>query len=178
MARSEFEEQYDAAVAGEEGDRAVDAAILTQPVSHLEPAEPILVRRDVTVREAADRMKEKRQGAVCVVDDAGKLVGIFSERDVLTRVVASDLDVRRTPVGSVMTPSPEAIQPSTKIAFALNLLSVGGFRNLPIVDASGKPIGIVFTRHFVKYIVSLFPEATLNLPPQEALKDPNQIAGG
>ncbi len=176
MTRSEFEEQYDAAVAGEE--KEIQAALVSNAVSLLDPAPPILVKRDLSVRDAIAKMKESRQGAVCVVDDAGRLVGIFSERDVLMRVVGVDLDPRSTPVGKVMTANPEALRPTAKIAFALNRMSVGGFRNLPIVDDAGRPIGIVFTRHFVKFIVSLFPEATLNLPPEEALKHPNRMAGG
>lgn len=177
MSRSEFEDQYDAAVEGEET-RQIQKALVANPVSLLEPASPILVKRDTSVRDAISKMKEHHQGAVCVVDDAGKLIGIFSERDVLMRVVGMDLDVRATSLGKVMTPNPEALRSTSKIAFALNRMSVGGFRNLPIVDDSGRPIGIVFTRHFVKFIVSLFPEATLNLPPAEALKHPNRMAGG
>ncbi|HVY61102.1 MAG TPA: CBS domain-containing protein [Planctomycetota bacterium] len=175
-ARSEFEEQYDAAVAGEE--KEIQGALVGNPVSLLEPAQPILVTRGTTVRDAIGKMKEARQGAVCIVDDAGKLAGIFSERDVLTRVVGMDLDVHKTAVGQVMTANPESLRPTAKIAYALNRMSVGGFRNLPIVDETGKPIGIVFTRHFVKFIVSLFPEATLNLPQTDALKNPNMISGG
>lgn len=176
MARSEFEEQYDAAVAGEE--KEIQGALVGNPVSLLEPAEPILVKRDMSVRDAIGKMKAARQGAVCIVDDAGKLSGIFSERDVLMRVVGMDLDVHKTTLGEVMTPNPEALRPTAKIGYALNRMSVGGFRNLPIVDDAGRPIGIVFTRHFVKFIVSLFPEATLNLPQNEKLKNPERMSGG
>lgn len=176
MARSEFEEQYDAAVAGEE--REIQSALLKDPVSLLEPAEPVLVKSSATVREAIAAMTAARQGAVCVVDEQGKLLGIFSERDVLNRVVGMDRDAAKTRIADVMTARPETISLHTKIARALNRMSVGGFRNLPIVDDQGRPIGIVFTRHFVKFIVSLFPEATLNLPPQEKLKRPSEIEGG
>jgi CBS domain-containing protein len=178
MARSEFEEQYDAMVAGEE--REIHSALLKDAVSRLEPATPILVRKDMTVREAVRKMQESgsHQGAVCVVDDAQKLVGIFSERDVLRRVVGKDLDPNKTTVGEVMTPNPETLRPTAKIAYALNRMSVGGFRNLPIVDGAGKPIGIVFTRHFVKFIVSLFPEACLNIPQEDVIKQPDMISGG
>jgi CBS domain-containing protein len=175
-ARSEFEEQYDAVVADEE--REIKSALLTNSVSLLEPAQPLLVKRATTVREAVSVMKNSGQGAVCVVGDQGELVGIFSERDVLRRVVGADLDANKTTVGQVMTERPETLRPTAKIAFALNRMSVGGFRNLPIVDEGGKPIGIVFTRHFVKFIVSLFPEATLNIPSQDKLKHPSEISGG
>jgi CBS domain-containing protein len=113
-----------------------------------------------------------------VVDDGGKLVGIFSERDAVTRVVGKDLDVNKTKVGDVMTSNPEALTPDHKICYALNRMAARGFRNIPIVDPDGRPVGIVFTRHFVKFIVSLFPEAVLNLPPEPGLKHPEAAEAG
>lgn len=176
MARSEFEDEYDASLEGEQ--HKILGAILSEDLRVLDPSEPIRVSRDATVRDVIRKLTEERQGAVCVVDANGRLVGIFSERDVMTRVVAKDLDVNKTRVGDVMTAEPEALTPDHKICYALNRMSVRGFRNVPIVDGAGRPVGIVFTRHFVKFIVSLFPEAVLNLPPEPGLKHPEAAERG
>jgi CBS domain-containing protein len=57
-------------------------------------------------------------------------------------------------------------------------MATRGFRTIPVVDDAEKPIGILFTRHFVRFIVSLFRKATMNLPPDQELKHPDQIHGG
>jgi len=160
-ARSENEDVYDRAVVGEKDE--IRGAILNDALRVIEPSEPILCPLDTSVRAAVDLIKDhpKRHGAVCVVDADGKLVGIFSERDVLNRVLGKDKDLEKTTVADVMTKDPIALSPDDKIGDALHHMSVRGFRNIPIVK-DGKPIGIVFTRHFVKFIVSLFPEGTLN----------------
>ena len=109
-------------------------------------------------------MNEHRIGCVLVVE-AGRLVGIFTERDVLTKVVTAGRDIDTTPVGEVMTRDPECLTLDDGIAYALNMMSVGGFRHIPLVDADGYPTGMVAMRDIVDYIVDLFPEEVLNLPP-------------
>lgn len=175
-ARSENEDRYDAFVEGDED--ILRGAILNDPLRVIGPTEPICVTPDVSVRHAIDKLKEhpKHHGAVCVVDGAGRLIGIFSERDVVNRVVGAGRDASTTTIGEVMTKEPLALPPDAKIAEALHYMSVRGFRNIPIVQ-DGKPIGIVFTRHFVKFIVSLFPERTLNLR-EGGVKNPEAIYGG
>ncbi|MHC4391980.1 MAG: CBS domain-containing protein [Planctomycetota bacterium] len=159
QARSENEDAYDAFLQGDR--QQLRGAILNDALRDIGPSQPVLCKSGTTVREAIGLLAGKHQGAVLVVDDEGKLIGIFSERDVLYRVVGSDKDVNTTTVGEVMTRDPVALSAGSKIADALNVMSVRGFRNIPIVK-EGKPIGIVFTQHFVKFIVSLFPENTVN----------------
>jgi len=175
-ARSEHEDQYDAALRGDVS--GLRDAIVNDKLREIEPAEPILCTTDTTVRQAIERIRDHadHQGAVCVVDDAGKLIGIFSERDLMNRVLNENLTADQTTVGEVMTRSPIALTASDKIADALHLMAVHGFRNIPIVQDE-KPIGIVFTRHFVKFIVSLFPELTLNRNIR-GLKSPGVMDGG
>jgi CBS domain-containing protein len=97
-----------------------------------------------TVREAARLMKERRVGAVMIVED-GKLAGIFTERDVLFRVVAEDRDARTTCLADVMTRNPQTIHPDKPFPDALHLMYEGGFRHVPVVE-DGRPVGVISAR--------------------------------
>ncbi|MDX2101989.1 MAG: CBS domain-containing protein [Alphaproteobacteria bacterium] len=91
---------------------------------------------EMSIRAAATLMTERRIGAIMVVRD-GKLLGILSERDVMTRVVAKHLDPDTTLVGQVMTPEPMTIRPDDTAAKALHLMHERGFRHLPVTDDTG-----------------------------------------
>jgi hypothetical protein len=137
---------------------------------------PIALAVDVSVRRAIETMNELRVGCVLVVD-RDRLTGIFTERDVLMRVAGGDVDADSTPLGDVMTPDPECLTLDDGIAYALNRMSVGGFRHVPLIDASGRPTGAVSMRHIVDFIVDLFPREVLNLPPTPALGLPRTREG-
>ena len=144
-------------------------AIMRRPIRSLPTLKPpINLPRSTSVREAVGKMNEGRVGCV-LIEDSGRLVGIFTERDVLKRIVAENLDTSRTTLDAVMTPNPEFLTPDDRIAYALNKMSVGGFRHIPLVDAGGHPVGVVAMRNIVDYVVDLFPEEILNLPPEPAL---------
>ncbi len=88
---------------------------------------------DATVHEAAGLMVERRIGALLVLRNQ-RLVGIFTERDVLARVVAESRDSTETRVGEVMTRNPDSLPPDSTAAEALEMMSKRGYRHLPIVD--------------------------------------------
>jgi CBS domain-containing protein len=98
----------------------------------------------MTVHEASQMMAKKHVGAVLVVE-AGHLVGIFSERDAVFRVIAKGLDPTATPLAEVMTPQPKTVGPNNTFGHAMTIMHENGFRHLPVVDG-GKPIGIVSAR--------------------------------
>jgi len=97
-----------------------------------------------TVAKAAKLMAAKQVGAVLVVD-ANRLVGIFTERDALYRVIAQGLDAETTTVGEVMTASPQTISPDALFGQALYTMSQQRFRHLPVID-NGVLVGIVSSR--------------------------------
>jgi len=156
----------------------IKGALLNDTIRILGPDEPIAVAETVSVNEAVGRMMEGRRAAVLIVDRQGRLSGIFTERDVLTRVVAQGLDPERTPLGQVMTRHPEALAVSDRVAYAVNRMSVAGYRTIPLVDAERRPVGVVTVSHFIKWMADLFPEAVLNLRPGDALKRPTQVDAG
>jgi CBS domain-containing protein len=97
-----------------------------------------------TVRRAAEMMADRHVGAVVVVEGRS-LVGIFSERDAVMRVVACGLEPATTLLADVMTPAPVTVTPDRSFGHAISLMHERGFRHLPVVD-NGKPIGIVSSR--------------------------------
>jgi CBS domain-containing protein len=99
-----------------------------------------------TVRGAARAMCDRHVGAVLVTMD-GQLEGIFTERDMVNRVVAEGRDPDHTTLAEVMTAAPDTIAPGATAIEALRRMDDGGYRHLPIVDR-GRLVGIVSRRDF------------------------------
>ncbi len=99
----------------------------------------------ITVREACRQMAENRVGSVMIVDQDGRLTGIFTERDALTRVLATGLDPDTTRLNSVMTADPSTISVTRPLGHALHLMYDGGFRHVPVVQ-DGRPVGMISAR--------------------------------
>lgn len=156
----------------------IGGAFLNDTIAALEPAEPICLPETATVAEAISRMLERRQAGVLIVDEAGRLTGIFTERDVLTRVAGVPRDAARTALHEVMTPRPEALSATDRIAYAVHSMSVAGYRTVPLVDAQHRPVGVVTVSDVIRWLAHLHPEAVLNLPPGDGLKNPHAIDAG
>ncbi len=116
-----------------------------------QPIRSIMKRRNfvtapphTTVRKAAEMMARRHVGAIVVVED-DHLVGIFSERDAVLRVVACGLEPAKTRLAEVMTPSPVSITPERSFGHAMSIMHQRGVRHLPVVD-NGRPVGIVSSR--------------------------------
>jgi len=135
----------------------VERRLVEDPVSLLQPRKPITLRPTATVRDAIRLMLEQDVGALLVVDDAGKLLGIFSERDLLTRVAGLTSAYGELAVSQFMTANPETATPGDSMAFALHKMDVGGYRHLPIVD-DGLPVGVISVRDMLRFITRLCKE--------------------
>lgn len=105
----------------------------------------LTVPPDITVREVASMMADQGTGAALVVA-GGSLVGIFTERDAVFRVIARGKDVNRTPLSEVMTAEPKTIDPTKSYGHALMLMQENGFRHVPVIE-HGLLIGIVSSRN-------------------------------
>jgi len=173
---SEFYDEYSEALDSEF--RQLKGALLSDTVKLLAPSEPIRLTAETTVREAVTKMVANRRAAVVIIDAEGRLIGIFTERDVLTRVVGQGRDVERTRLGEVMTKDPEALSPQDRICYAINRMNNAGYRTVPLVDADRRPIGIVTVSDVVKWLAEIFPEAVLNLRPGDEIKRPLQVDAG
>ena len=98
-----------------------------------------------TVRAAAEVMAEGRCGSVLVVEH-GRLLGIFTERDLLNRIAAAGKDLDRTHLAEVMTKDPDTIGPDEPVAEAIRRMDEFSYRYLPVLDG-GRVIGVISTRH-------------------------------
>lgn len=158
--------------------RQLEGALLSDTVRLLAPSEPLRLTPETTVEEAIQKMVANRRAAVVIVDAEGRLIGIFTERDVLTRVVGQGRDVRQTALREVMTRDPEALSPGDRICYAVNRMNNAGYRTVPLVDADRRPIGIVTVTDVIKWLAEIFPEAVLNLRPGDEIKHPLQVDAG
>ncbi len=103
---------------------------------------PLIMPPKTTVKHACERMRERRVGAVLVADRDHHLLGIFTGRDAVCRVLAEGKDAAETTLAEVMTRDPATMPPTDTAIEALRLMRDGGFRHVPVV-AGGKAIGVV-----------------------------------
>lgn len=158
--------------------RAISAGVLNDTVATLMPAEPACLLETATVHDAVQAMLARRHAGVLIVDADGGLAGIFTERDVLTRVVGRERDPRRTPLREVMTLSPEALTAEDRVAYAVYCMSVAGYRTVPLVDADGRPVGVVTASDILRWLADLFPETVLNMRPGDRIKRAGEMDMG
>ena len=138
-----------------EAQSRIEQSLREDSVEKLNPAGAVSVPESVTVKTALDVMREKRIGCVLATNTEGKLTGIFTERDALTRVAGEDLDPADTVVRELMTRDPETIKPDHPLAHAVHLMVVGDLRYLPLVDEDGRPSGIIGLRDLIDHFGSL-----------------------
>jgi CBS domain-containing protein len=170
---SEGREEQDLPLEGDEPEpevgRKVDVGqrFLETHIGELQPKAPVTLHEDATVAKAIDLMRKKKMGAVIIVSKRKpkRLVGIFSERDLLNRAMGMR-GFGRMKLGKVMTRDPEALRPKDSVAYALNKMSVGHFRHIPLVDENHVPVGMISVRDVIDFVVELIPEEILNLPPE------------
>lgn len=137
------------------------------PVRKLSRADPLSVEPGTSVQAVAERMRELFSGSALVVD-GGRLVGIFTERDLLVRVVGERRDPQTTPVSAVMTDAPDALPEQATMAQALRFLSQKHYRHAPLVDDQGKPTSMLSTSALIGFVSETFPKEILNAPPESA----------
>ena len=120
--------------------------MFSQPIrAVMEQKKLLTAPPQTTVSKAAKLMAKRKVGAIMVVDDR-RLVGIFTERDAVFRVIARDLDSQTTRLGDVMTREPITITPDSSFGYALLVMHENGFRHVPVIE-NGKLIGVVSARN-------------------------------
>lgn len=137
-----------------------------ESVGRLQPTPPREIDAGRTVGEAVEELRQHRVGCV-LVTDGGLLVGIFTERDLLTKVLAAGVRLD-APLKQCMTPNPVTVSPRDPIRVAIQRMQDGGYRHLPVVDDENRPVGVLSAKRIVRYLVEHFPATVYNHPP-----DPN-----
>jgi CBS domain-containing protein len=140
------------------------ADIMAHEVRELVRRRPTTVSPDTALTVILETML--REGIGCVlVTEGDQLVGILTERDVLLKVTAVGRSSAGLHARDLMTADPETLHPDQMVATALNRMSVGGYRHVPVVDDRGAPVGVVSVKDIVRLIVDHFPHEVLTQPP-------------
>ncbi|MDX1523667.1 MAG: CBS domain-containing protein [Anaerolineae bacterium] len=148
---------------------SLESNLQQEQVIHLDLNRFTTVESGTSVKATVKEMRTNAQHCAIVLDK-GVLAGIFTDRDILMRVVDAP-QVWDRPIDEVMTPSPFAVNSNDKADKALALMDEKHFRNVPVLDQNGNVIGTLTHYAIIKYLADHFPESIYNLPP-----DPDQIA--
>jgi CBS domain-containing protein len=133
-----------------------------QRVSVLETDDYIAVSPHTPLSQAIEAMKTDEGGCVIISDD-GRVAGIFTERDLLTKVLGENANLD-SPISEWMQPKVETLSPDATIGDAVRLMNEKSFRNIPLVK-KGELVGSISVFDIIRYLAECYPKATMNLPP-------------
>lgn len=130
----------------------LDHRFLARSIGMLDPHPPLLLPQETKLSDAIELLQRHKIGCVVLTDVMGKITGIFTERDLLIKVALKPIHPSKAPVSMVMTADPQTAHMTTTVAFALNMMSHGGYRHIPIVDDENYPIGIISVKDIVDFL--------------------------
>ena len=140
-----------------------DNPVCRETVGHLSSPNPITAPADTTVHDVIEIMQLHRIGAVLLETD-GKLVGVFSERDLVNRILGEDIRPD-TPVNTLVSPDPVYLQKTDQIGKAIGLMAELGLRHLPVCSDNLEIEGILSVRQIIQCLAEHYPTEVFNLPP-------------
>jgi CBS domain-containing protein len=149
--------------------RVFDAKLIREPLTVLPTRKPLVFSPESSVADAVNAMQSEHRGCVIITQDGtprSPVIGIFTERDILFRIVGRGRNPATLALAEVMTPDPERLSVECSIAWVLNKMSVGGFRHVTVVDDGDCPVCVLSVRDVVDFLVDHFPGEVLNLPPE------------
>jgi CBS domain-containing protein len=149
-----------------QGDPAIslEQNLRTERIRHLRLAQPTCLPPATPLSRAIEKMRQERS-ACALICQGDRLLGIFTERDVLRKVIGESVDLS-TPLEAFMTPLPRSLSPDDTLLDAIDLMTEGGYRHVPLTDASGRLVGLVSAHDIVDHIAEHFPVEVHNLPPR------------
>ncbi|MBI2082530.1 MAG: CBS domain-containing protein [Deltaproteobacteria bacterium] len=131
-------------------------ALMEDPIAKMKPRDGLWVSPKALIREAIQKMTDNHVGCI-FVGNQDQIEGLVTERDILFKVLGKDKKAFANPIRSIMTADPVVLDESDSLAYALNQMSVAGFRHLPI-HREGKGLGIISVRDILRHLSKLFPE--------------------
>ena len=153
------------------------ALSIDEPIDNILFREPVIVKRNIKVSDAIILFNEKDVGCVLVVDDRNKLIGIFTERDVIRKLITKGLDINKEAIENHMTKKPDSLYLSDPIAYALNRMAAGGYRHVPLVNEQNEPVGFLSVRDIIDHLADYYSNEILNLPPSPHTKQLSRDGG-
>ena len=152
------------------------AEILEQPLQTMVQKEAIQVEESATVGDAVALMQQYKFGAILVTNE-GKLTGIITERDLLSKVVGVVDKFLELNVTEVMTKNPIALQREDPIVHVMHNMHAGGYRHVPVVDEEGRPLSVISVKDVLRFVLSHFEEEVMNTLA-EPYRGPAKVYGG
>lgn len=153
----------------------LESELRSEHVSHLDLSGFSTATGETSVRDVVAKMRAEKHN-VCLITQTNKLVGIFTDRDVLTKVIDQP-DMLDEPIATVMTTNPVTVTADMSAADALQLMQKGHFRNLPVLDSNGNILGDMTHQSILDYLAARYPIEVLNLPP-DPHRFPRKPEGG
>ena len=135
-------------------------------VTQLETDDFFCVRPETPLSEAIEQMKRDEGGCVIVCDQGGAVVGIFTERDLLNKIVGQQVDMNSA-VGDWMSPAVATLSTDATIGDAVQVMNEKSYRNIPLVK-DNQLIGSISVFDVITYLAESYPKETLNQPPVPA----------
>lgn len=143
---------------------SLESELRHEQVVHLDLSAFSEVASGTPVHAALARLREERHN-VCLVTEKGRLVGIFTDRDVLRKVADTPTTLAER-IDELMSRNPITVLPTTSAAAALQLMDANHFRNLPVVQADGKLVGNMTHKAIIDFLAARYPVEVLNRPPR------------
>jgi CBS domain-containing protein len=137
-------------------------------VSSMEIDDYVCISPATPLAKAIEAMKQDEGGCAIVCAEDGSVVGIFTERDLLTKIIGQEIDLN-APVSDWMSPVVATLTPEATIGEVVNIMNDKGYRNVPVVK-DGKLAGSVSVFDVIGYLAESYPQTTMNLPP-----NPDQV---
>ncbi len=136
----------------------VERSVMYDQVKTLKQHPPVTIGEKASIGEAMALMTSSNVGALLVVDAEGNLTGIFSERDLLKKIVGLENGFAKLPITQFMTPRPESVSTTDTLNFVLQKMDAGGYRHVPVLE-NGKPVSIISARDMLRFLTRLSKEA-------------------
>ena len=140
-----------------------EAVKIDSPISDFDLREPLIIELGTCLENVLENMQKTNNNCVLTLSNE-RLNGIFTERDILLKVTGKGYDFQLTTIDEFITPNPEYVSPEDPLAYALNKMYVGGFRNVPVVNDEMYPIGIISISDIISTIADYFHNEIINLP--------------
>lgn len=153
------------------------AVSINDPISKIGLIKPPIVEVGTSLKNALNLLQKEQKNCLLILEN-DSLVGILTERDILLKVTGKGYDFGLVTVDEFMTANPEYLNPEDPLAYALNKMHVGGFRHVPILNASRKPIGLISINNIISTIADYFSREIINLPPLNRIVDSKMREGG
>ena len=134
-------------------------------INLLETDDYVCIQPSTSLSEAIERMREDEGGCAIICEEA-RIVGIFTERDLMTKIIGNQVDMS-SPVSQWMTTTVETLTPAATIGDAVRVMNEKGHRNIPVVK-DGQLVGSISVFDVITYLAESYPKETMNLPPVPA----------